>query len=175
MPTHAFTVQKLADAAGVGVEAVRYCQRREGAGMTRTFRQTVCRMLIGVVLFAQMAVSAYACPAMSMATAASAQAADCATMAMGDASEERAGGTPAFRDRIDVDAPNLCAAHCHFGQQTAEDSTAPAIPGPALMTSFYAVPLPTAPLGTVRPAAEAPDRFAAAFPPHAILHCCFRI
>ena len=28
MPTHAFTVQKLANAAGVGVEAIRYYQRR---------------------------------------------------------------------------------------------------------------------------------------------------
>ena len=27
MPTHAFTIAKLADAAGVGVEAVRYYQR----------------------------------------------------------------------------------------------------------------------------------------------------
>ena len=27
MPTHAFTIRKLADAAGVGVEAVRYYQR----------------------------------------------------------------------------------------------------------------------------------------------------
>ncbi|HMC16685.1 MAG TPA: MerR family transcriptional regulator [Albitalea sp.] len=40
MPTHAFTIRKLADAAGVGVEAVRYYQRlgllaepaREGGG-----------------------------------------------------------------------------------------------------------------------------------------------
>src|SRR2546427_3552601 len=28
MPTHAFTISKLADAAGIGVEAVRYYQRR---------------------------------------------------------------------------------------------------------------------------------------------------
>jgi MerR family transcriptional regulator, mercuric resistance operon regulatory protein len=28
VPTHAFTIRKLADAAGVGVEAVRYYQRR---------------------------------------------------------------------------------------------------------------------------------------------------
>lgn len=28
MPTHAFTVRKLADTAGVGVEAVRFYQRR---------------------------------------------------------------------------------------------------------------------------------------------------
>ena len=28
MPTHAFTIAKLADAAGIGVEAVRYYQRR---------------------------------------------------------------------------------------------------------------------------------------------------
>lgn len=28
MPSHAFTIRKLADAAGVGVEAVRYYQRR---------------------------------------------------------------------------------------------------------------------------------------------------
>jgi len=40
LPTHAFTIRKLADAAGVGVEAVRYYQRlgllaepaREGGG-----------------------------------------------------------------------------------------------------------------------------------------------
>lgn len=43
MPTRAFTMQKLADAAGVGTEAVRYCQRRgllaESARVEGGFRE----------------------------------------------------------------------------------------------------------------------------------------
>ena len=141
--------------------------------MTRTFKQAICRLLIGLVLFAQMAVAAYACPAMSMAAAA--ESADCATMAMADASQERAERPTALEDKFDAGAPNLCAAHCHFGQQTSDEATTLAVPPLALVDSLYAVPVLATKLEGVRPDAEAPDRFAAAFPPHSILHCCFRI
>lgn len=52
MPTHAFTVRKLADTAGVGVEAVRFYQRRglmrepqrEGNGFRQYSQEDVRRL-----------------------------------------------------------------------------------------------------------------------------------
>ncbi len=138
--------------------------------MTRAFGQAICRILIGVVLFAQMAVAAYACPAMSMTTGASVEA----MASMVDAGDDGVSPCPVGSGPMDMDLPNLCAAHCQFGEQTADPSPVLAVPAPVL-AGFYVVPLPTPPVAPVRPAAAEPDRLAAASPPHAILHCCFRI
>ncbi len=110
--------------------------------MTRGFLRSVCRVLIGVVLTAQMAVSAYACPGLATTTAmptppvasvsgeqkavvdraAVQQAVDCADM--------MAAMDPSFA--------NLCAEHCHQGQQSdhAATLTVPA----ALLTALYITP-----------------------------------
>lgn len=138
--------------------------------MTRAFRQAVCRILIGVLLFAQMAVAAYACPALAISTSACMEA-----MASPiEAADEPASSMPMGLGQMDMDSPNLCAAHCQFGEQTADPFPGLAVPAPVL-AGFYVVPLPTPPVAPARPAAAAPDRLAAASPPHAILHCCFRI
>jgi len=73
----------------------------------------------------------------------------------------------------DPDNPNLCAEHAHFGQQS-EQTQAPSVPA-VLLASLYIVSLMPALTGPARPAAASASVLAAASPPHAILHCCFRI
>lgn len=138
--------------------------------MKRSFLQTVCRTLIGVVLLAQMSIAAYACPMLSAAmnggseTAASAtaDAADTATMNC----EQMAGA-------MDASLPNLCAAHCHQGEQSDQASTL-AVPV-VVLTALYLTPLAPVPVAAARSMAAASSALAAAFPPHALLHCCLRI
>ena len=147
--------------------------------MTRRFLRTVCRGLIGALLFAQMAIAAYACPGLSSAvamkmqmssTGASDGGLDDGSMAPeGDQAvncEDMAGAMgPSYA--------NLCAEHCHYGQQSDHASTL-TVPA-ALLTALYIAPLAPEPAVAPRSAAAATSALGAAFPPHTILHCCFRI
>ena len=135
--------------------------------MKRSFLQTVCRTLVGVVLLAQLSIAAYACPLLSAAMKRGSQTATTATAA-----------TPAMdcaemAGAMDAALPNLCAAHCHYGEQSDQASTL-AVPM-AVLTARYLTPLAPVPLAAARSLAAAPSALAAAFPPHAILHCCLRI
>ncbi|MEO6566255.1 MAG: hypothetical protein ABIO63_09485 [Casimicrobiaceae bacterium] len=135
--------------------------------MHRTTIQIVSRLLLAVLLFAQGAVSAYACPALTAAmdqtvaaTSTAAMPADCGQM----------DSMPA----MDVNSPNLCLAHCQAGQQSNGQVDAPAVP--PVVASILVVDLPD-PKGLASAGrAFAVDHItAAASPPHTILHCCFRI
>jgi hypothetical protein len=147
--------------------------------MTRQFMRSVCRALIGVVLFAQMAVSAYACPglsaaggmAMQMSSPASTdpQPTDTAMAATGQTAMNCEGMTGA----MDSSFANLCAEHCHQGQQSDHTATV-TLPATGL-TALYLAPLTPEPLAAPRPAADATSALVAASPPYTILHCCFRI
>jgi hypothetical protein len=129
--------------------------------MTRSFLHVICRILIGAVLFAQLAVSAYVCPRLSaagrpMATTPPATM-DCDDMA----------------GSMDPSSANLCAEHCRQGHQSDQAATL-TLPA-ALLTALYRLPLaPEPPVLSPRQAAEEISALAAASPPHAILHCCFR-
>ncbi|MEO5882295.1 MAG: hypothetical protein ABIQ06_07750 [Caldimonas sp.] len=135
-------------------------------------------MLIGVLLFAQLAVAAYACPSL-FGTASLAAASPEAIVADRMA---QAGGTAAADDisahcgQIDRDAANLCAEHCHAGQQRADTTPAPTVPV-AVDLLLYWLPFEAThmpPPG--RSFAPPGARLAAAPPPaHAILHCVLRI
>jgi len=145
--------------------------------ITRRFLRVICRVLIGVVLFAQLAVSAYACPAllsaaMPMASTAardgdSNDAAMAATDRQTPDCDAMAAGT------MDPDLANLCAEHCHHGQQSDQAATL-TVPV-ALLTALYLAPVAAQPKIRPRLAADATSALVAASPPHAILHCCFRI
>ena len=147
--------------------------------MTRQFLRMICRALIGVVLFAQLAVSAYACPGltaaggmamqMSSPAATDAQSADTAMAVTGQSAmncEDMAGA-------MDSSFANLCAEHCHQGQQS--DHTATLTVPAAVLTALYLTPMAPEPFAAPRPAADATSALVAASPPHTILHCCFRI
>jgi hypothetical protein len=131
---------------------------------TRSFRQMICRVLIGTLLFAQLAVAAYACPAMASVPAAGLTAAAAnADTAMPCAN-------------MDAATPNLCAEHCRYGQQSADHAPAATLT-PALLSLLYTLPaaVPAEGGAASMPASASVALGGAAPPPLAILHCRWRI
>lgn len=147
--------------------------------MTRRLVHLIARGLIGVLLFAQLSIAAYACPALSSGamdtdSVALMQMAG-ETTAVVDASVDAVTQSPPCGDMVgmtDAGSANLCAEHCKFGQQSDHASTLTipvALLAPLLLT-------PWAPEATQppRPAAASLSALVAASPPHAILHCVYR-
>lgn len=137
--------------------------------MGRTFRRLVSAGLIGLMLFAQLAIAAYACPTPRSAGAQSqpTAVADAAMAAMPDCSQMA--GAP------DEAAPNLCAEHCRFGQQ-GNQSHVPVLPAVTLV-SLYTVAATAPEDAATLPVAvrTASLSLPVAVPiPHTILHCCIR-
>ena len=147
--------------------------------MTRSLLRGVCRALIGVVLLAQMAVSAYACSGlatgsmMSMPTVSPLSTGDDASKDIATTAMEQAIDCAGMAGPIDPDFTNLCAEHCRHGQQSDQAATL-TVPAVSL-TALYTTPLAPEPFVAPRPAANATSALVAASPPLAILHCCFRI
>lgn len=133
---------------------------------SRAWRQSLCRLLIGVVLLAQFAVASYACPGLDVR----------GTIASVPAPATLPADMPPGCDQMDPDSANLCAEHCRAGQQSA-DTAAAAMVGVGVAAHLYSIPtdaLHGPACGGWRPIPGAlPD--AAPEPPHAILHCVFRI
>ena len=132
--------------------------------MNGSVQYTVCRLLIAAVLFAQMAVAAYACPSLVKSR-------------LDSTTDATAAKTPGDCDHmagmLDSASPGLCSAHCHNHEQSADHADAPTLP-PALFATLYWLVIPE----MAEPAVHSPDAsvlHAALPPPHAILHCCFRI
>ena len=147
--------------------------------MTRNFVRRVARALVGVVLLAQMSIAAYACPGISSALPASrpatavgtptAEPADTAALRM-------AAEAPACDDMVgamDPTSANLCAEHCKYGQQSDRAATV-SVPAAALV-ALYAAPVVPELVLPPRPMAASMSALVAASPPHAILHCVYRI
>jgi hypothetical protein len=141
--------------------------------MSRILRRWIARLLLGTLLFAQLAVAAYACPTFTPASqypygAPSAMGASDALATAFVAGEAFDGALP------DAAQPGLCLAHCQSGQQNADTKSAPGVP---LAMMYAAYPLevvhPTAVSGFHRPTAT--GSIVPTDPPHAILHCCFRL
>lgn len=146
--------------------------------MPRQILRSICKLLVGVLLFAQLAVSAYACPGFAMlATAsASAQAGDNSSGASdSNAAVANQAMTPCqeMAGTMDPSFANLCAEHCHQGQQS-DHATTLALPA-VLLTALYLMPAATEPPVAQRPPAQTLSALAEATAPLAILHCCFRI
>ena len=145
--------------------------------MTRRFLRSIGLALVGVLLFAQMAIASYACPALASpmgmqmpsgessavdltkpASAQGSQAMNC---------EEMAGAA-------DNSNATLCAAHCQFGQHSSDVQTI-TVPIAMMALLYFTTPVLDQP-AVARTAVERPAAVAgAAAPPHAILHCCLRI
>lgn len=158
--------------------------------MTRAFRRFVCRLMLGVLVFGQMAIAAYACPALSgtpqilpaMAMnesvekipdyeAVSLMAASPDMFAM-SVTSDMADITGC--NHIDESAANQCVEHCHFGQQSVGHASAATVPA-ALLATLYTLPFQHEPFGHGWPSADSKFKRIVASRPHAILHCCFRI
>lgn len=147
--------------------------------MTRRFLRRICRALIGVVLLAQIAVSAYACPRLPSGVAMK-MAMVLPTSTAGDSGQGLAApagvhGSPCaeMAGAMDPEFGNLCAEHCHHGQQS-DRAASLAVPA-VWLTARYITPLAAAPTVATRAAADATSALVAASAPLAILHCCFRI
>lgn len=150
--------------------------------MTRRSLRSVAGVLIGVLLFAQMAIAAYVCPGLSLSAntqmptielfktssdevavlAATNQAVPCESM-----------GDDMAMGPLDPQNANLCAEHCKFGQQS-DQATTLSVPA-ALLMALYFVPQVPKFMAELRPAEATPSALVAASPPRTILHCCFRI
>jgi len=134
--------------------------------LTRSsLRGSICQLLIGAILIAQMAVAAYACPSLANFNV-DATVATAYTTAMPVDCDQMAGG-------LDPAAPSLCSAHCHNHEQSADHADSPMLP-PAMFATLYWLGTQT----PVEPVSDTPDAsvlHAALPPPHTILHCCFRI
>ncbi len=127
-------------------------------------QRNICRLLIAAILFVQMAVSAYACPSVLKSGDKTANVATTDSMPVD--CDQMAG-------MLDPAAPSLCYTHCHNHEQSADHAGSPMLP-PALFATLYWLGTQT----PVEPVSDTPDAsvlHAALPPPHAILHCCFRI
>ena len=129
--------------------------------MTRDFKQMICRLMVGVMLFAQLSIAAYACPGLSAKAAVQASAME------GMANCEQMSGYP------DKTFANLCAEHCHQGQQS-DHTQVPSLPA-VLLVSLYPVDQTVSASQPLQLVLTTHPGFEAAPPPLSILHCCLRI
>lgn len=126
---------------------------------TRALSKQICRVLVGVLLFAQFAVASYACPGLSRMQAMTSESA----------------AMPPGCDQVDQDAANLCAEHCRYGQQSADTASAPVVAAP-VPSLLYFLTLETESLaGSARALPASDPVLVVRPPPHAILHCVYRI
>ena len=140
--------------------------------MSRSTARFVARLLIGVLVFAQMAVAAYACTATSAASGGGHSGATVALRQALDAAAPGVGSADAMP--IDADQPALCVGHCRSSHQQVEIKPLPT-PPMALTAALYnlePVIEEIEPLATLSMVDRPPPQ---AEPPHTILHCCWRI
>lgn len=140
--------------------------------MTRGLLRNIARALIGVMLFTQLAIAAYACPKHLQAAAQGTAANVVGAPDAGDATQpaspcEEMAGMPATA--LDSTSPNLCAEHCRYGQQSGQTSTID-VPVPFL-TALYCMPPIHDTAALSRAAAASSRAVVAASPPASIRHC----
>lgn len=142
--------------------------------MSRRLTRSIARMLAFVLLASQLAISAYACPALAGAPRVAAATLDAtAEEAAAESAPAPMPGCSGMAAALDPDSANLCAEHCKLGQQS-HDVPNVAVPIPVL-TALYALSLSPVLAPAPRPAAARLDALVAASPPLAVLHCVYRI
>ena len=146
--------------------------------ITRRLSKLISQTLIGVMLFTQIAVASYACPSLigmkAMVDDGSMSARSEAAAHAQDSMDKSAAMSPGC-DQIDQDAANLCAEHCHFGQQSSDTAPMPMVLAP-VAALLYSFPLePESLSGSARSFPASDAVLAAPPPPHTILHCVYRI
>ncbi len=136
-------------------------------------RRFVARLLVGLLVYAQLALAAYACSSALLPDAASPSG---AAMALGEMPHKGGWASsstmPAWQ--MDLAQPEMCAGHCQSAHQNIDIKPAPS-PALTLMAGYFTLEhsAQRAVWGrTIVPAASPPPQVD---PPHAILHCCFRI
>ena len=154
--------------------------------MCRSFKQQVCRVLTGMLLFSQLAVAAYACPGISatalfdrnqgQSVAAAAAESGMVAAAMDEQANSVTLSCEQMNSAVQTDrtTQNLCTEHCKYGQQSADRASAP-IPPAVLLTTLYTTPLLSEAAIRIQSLAALEYSPPATSPSHTILHCCFRI
>jgi hypothetical protein len=113
------------------------------------------------LLFAQLAVSAYACPVLDKP-----ETVETVSMA----------GMPGCTDmNMDKSSPALCAAHCDTGHQSADTSGTPAVQPFVPCSLEVVLPRIERSPPSLASSLESVPLTRATAPPLAIRHCCFRI
>ena len=145
---------------------------------TRSLSRFIARLLVGVMVLAQMAVAAHACTGLSGFEVSGARDSGGWQSAIGfdatGAATTASADCDARHDLLDSAQPNLCVAHCQFGQQNSGGNPVPDIPA-ALSVSPYLRVKPVMPGWLVRASMVQHDPPLVVDQPHAIQHCCFRI
>jgi len=140
---------------------------------TRTTRAWWSRSLIASLLFLQLASAAYACAMQSIPPVDSAMAATASMAGMPCAQAMVMAGTDMVA--MDPDQPGLCHEHCKGGSKSIEPAATFALASPAMVLLFV-IAAPAAPAGGANAwQVRQVERDSVLPPPHAILHCCFRI
>lgn len=132
----------------------------------RTLRRIVARLLVGVLVYAQLAVAAYACIGALP---------DPALVVNDDSSVMVGHSGQAQAQHVDPDQPALCVAHCRNGQQNVGAEPMP-IPPLALATGYFTLePMASSTSANAKHMALAGSMPPIADPPQRTLHCCLRI
>lgn len=133
------------------------------AAMTRRFARALAGALMGVMLFAQFTVAAYACPGLDATQVVGAEAAGAPALGCDD-----------MAGAMDPAAPNLCAEHCKVGQQSDQAAATLSVPT-AVLAVLYATPVVLLKPPPPQPMAAPISALVAAAPPRTIAHCVYRI
>src|SRR5882757_3501228 len=153
--------------------------------LTRGFKRLVCLGLIGQMLFSQLAVAAYVCPALSYgdgqsqllpvtALGGGAMAGDSVAGKTASLASDHRTDCDQMPGQLDKTSPELCANHCDHGRQI-DRVHAPAVPQIALISLYVVAPTNDQAFRPMSAIAASVDSPAVACLPHAILHCCLRI
>ena len=139
-------------------------------GMTRKFLRRVARALVGVMLFAQLAVAAYACPKL-LPVAAAAQDLVVAPHIAVSGGQTRTTDCAGMDMTAEPDTGSsaLCVEYCRSGQQS--DQTAKVSVPIQPLTALYSMPRVPEFVAPSRQAAASPSALIAASPPPTIRHC----
>lgn len=135
--------------------------------LRRTVRRWLSGTLVLAILFTQLAIAAYACPATHGSPGDAAQAQPvmpCAQMMTSGMA-------------LDPDQPGLCQQHCQFGntQQTGDAVQSLSLPAATLGLACSVTPAFALALGSAVRAAQQLRRERAPPLPHSIAHCCHRL
>ena len=129
--------------------------------LSQPTRAIAAIIMLFSLLFAQLAVSAYACPvpdkAQTVAAVAMANMPGCSGINM------------------DKNSPSLCAAHCDTGDQSADTTATPAIHPFVPCSLEIVLPRIERAYLSLGSALQSVPLTRATAPPLAIRHCCFRI
>ncbi|MYM80876.1 hypothetical protein GTP44_02720 [Duganella sp. FT50W] len=129
--------------------------------MSQTNRAIAAIIMLFSLLFAQLAVSAYACPmpdkSRQVAMVGMAGMQGCTDMGM------------------DKSSPALCAGHCDTGHQSADTPGAPAVQPFVACNLEIVLPAIERTYLSLAISLESVPLTRATAPPLAIQHCCFRI